>query len=1338
VSVRVIAELHPLRSSRIKLTVSPKSVAGIISDLNSGFPLSQARVCRNGEIVKDFSVQALDGDFIAVKFVPYGSNEQTGGLMKVGGWVLAVTGAALIATGYGAGFGGMLIGAGLGMAMGGTVLMNIDIPKLNDPEKPDSDPSIRGGKNQARPHGRIPVLFGRHRLYPDLAANPHTSVIGGQQYLTQLFCGGYSDCVIDIDSFKLGETPLVKFSQTKDINEILSGNDSLVSLEIMQNGEVSKLYPCCVHEEAVNALLQNQIEDEDGNKIPGEIERETPDNTDMIDVDIFLYNGIGKYDDKGKIGTAEVEVRARYKEKDGEKYSLLGYFTDGGNKISGAELTTKRYHITKSGLKPAKYTVKVERVTPDPEKNDSKTIDQVHLGSIRSFKSVDKKGNPVYPIRPERQKNLTVIALRVMATGKLNGVIDSFNYVATSKLPVYSGAGTGPLYWLEKAESRNPASALLYALRGAPAQESVDPDNIDWASFEDFYLWCEKHSYTCNAYLSESVTIAEILKMIGAAARAEILRIDSKISVVQDIERPSHMGLFTPKNSINYSVTMMRADIPDAIALRYIDEESGYTQNELQVYNTPDGSRADEPKKIQKVDLWGVTDSGQANRIGMYNYAVLKNRPFIHTIELDIEYLTCNKGDWIQYAGDIALTGSSQGRVAGLVFDDNICVGIRADEPVAAEPGKQYAVRIRKSDGSVALKDVAAVGHPDIIYFSEPFKRGDMPREGDIYAFGIRGHEVIDLIITGVQPQANFTAVLTCVEYSPEIYRVDDPDFILPEFENRITPVSGAVDSGVVGTSKWRLFLTFHDSEEEPPRPEGAGQNGGWHYAQTQRSVWQSSKTEESAGSGTWCAPVRIKNFRSGEDTVPVYLTLSPQSVILDCDGNGGIRAGLLPFTSQASLYKWNVKLPTVAGIQRFPGTGGALFDPVLGDLVPTKKGTVFTLENAPRGAGIDYDGKITVSENAELDGEHYVTVKAQYEGAVYSSVLFIQVKKRTGEEKYMGTVEELPVNSPDIFIVKGRILGNIRALPGQYVLTVAGGTAGAHTWEAGGVYQWSGIAWEYRKPEDYTELYLSCYKDGLEVLELARNTGWFGALIAKLLIAQKAFIEELQTQIITLKEKGLIQSGVVDPLTNEPLFVIKANGEVTFNKATVRGNVYAEDGHFTKVTGEKLSIQGGTINIGPLFVSDDKTKPSGTEIIPGSKRLVEFVNDNLPGTPAVGSSITSTRIIYYGGKYDSDDLYSIKFTKEWRIENLGGSMVNFLYYRAEFNIGSGKIIKVETFVQNNSNPQNNSTTIGKQITIYGGGEGMTFQLKDLPSSDPHEKGKLYYNNPTGQLFVSL
>ena len=1167
-SCNVTFQPHPFRSGRIKRTTDSKPITDIIKELDTGFPLSQARVCRNGEIIKDFSLIARDGDSLIIKFVPYGSSPQsTGGAMKSGGLFLAGFGAILMLSGVGFVIGAALVGTGLSMALGGAVLMNIDIPSFNDREKPKQDPSIRGGRNQLRKHGRIPVLFGRHRVYPDLAANQHTQIIGNQQYFIQLFCGGYKDCTIDLNSIKLGETLITEFSATENIQQILSGADSVIDMEILQNGQTSRIYPHCVHEESLNTPVAHEIDGVDDTKIPGEIIRTTPANTDKINIDIFFHNGLGKYNDKGGIDTASVEIRALYKSADSdEPYELLGFFNGDSNIITGAQLITKRYQVTKEGLKPGQYSVKIERVTEDSQ--DSKIIDQVYAGSIRSYKTIDDNGNPIRPIRAQRQKDLTIIALKVMATSQLNGVIDSFNYIAASKLPVYSGNDSGPSYWLNTAETKNPAAMLMYALQGRAAQQQVDPSDIDWPAIEAFYIWCEEHGYSCNAYLSESVTIAELLKMIGNTARADILRIDSLISVVQDIQRPSHTQLYTPKNTISYSVTMFKADIPDAISLRYIDEDSGFAQQELSVYNTPDGNSKKEPDTIQKVDLWGVTNSIQARRIGMYNYACLKNRPFVHSIEVDFEYLVNNKGDWVQYAGDIALTGSVQGRIKGILWADGVCIGIDTDEPVLMTDDKQYAVRIRKIDKygkcEIIIKDVVfdpgirrekavtyypgegeelydpfigdfyAVGEDNVYYeprnmilFTEPLEEKDAPKAGNIYAFGVRGYEALDLIITDIQPGQNLSAVLTCVEYSPEIFDVDKPDFILPDFVNRITPVSGAVDSGVINPDRWRHFSVFHDSEEEPQRPAGNGQDGGWYGNQTFRSLWQSTKISESVESGEWALPVRIKAQRGTDDITPIWLDLTPQDITLSTDIDGNILAGILPITAQARLQRWNSFL-----------TGAA-----------------FSLVRAPAGVSIDADGLITVSPGAALGDENKITVNAAYQSGNYTSTLTITKNLKNYSPRYLGATKT-PGTSTGTVIINGVM---IQAREGDWVIFT-----GISIWTQNFIYKWTNGEWKPVPPPTETErqnaaMYLVATADVTEGAPM----GVFSNMQALSLIAKTIFTKLLAAGEVELNDEygngGIIRSANYRTSGGKLGWMIDFLGNALFNTGIFRGHVTAE-----------------------------------------------------------------------------------------------------------------------------------------------------------------------------------
>ena len=301
--------------------------------------------------------------------------------------------------------------------------------------------------------------------------------------------------------------------------------------------------------------------------------------------------------------------------------------------------------------------------------------------------------------------------------------------------------------------------------------------------------------------------------------------------------------------------------------LRFPDKDAGYADSQIRVYNTPDGNYSGEPETEQEVNLWGVTDTRQVRRLGMYKYAVSTHRALIHKFSTDFEYLMCAKGDWIKYAGDIALAGITQGRLASVVRDGNgYVVGFECDEEIPMESGKSYGMRVRKSDGSAAIYYLENFGTPSkTVTLSSVITDGSAPAEGDLFTFGeVKGADLddaVDLIITDIQCGENLSAELTCVEYAPEIFDVDEDGFVLPDFENKISCASSAVETGLV-TETWKTYFTYHDGEEEPLPADGDGTNDGWHHVKTAESVWLSTKTAKNIYEGKWSAPSCLRGLQ--------------------------------------------------------------------------------------------------------------------------------------------------------------------------------------------------------------------------------------------------------------------------------------------------------------------------------------------------------------------------------------------------------------------------------------------------------------------------------------------
>jgi hypothetical protein len=152
------------------------------------------------------------------------------------------------------------------------------------------------------------------------------------------------------------------------------------------------------------------------------------------------------------------------------------------------------------------------------------------------------------------------------------------------------------------------------------------------------------------------------------------------------------------------------------------------------------------------------------------------------------------------------------------------------------------------------------------------------------------------LLITDITPSDDWNATLTCVDYSPDIFRVDDVGYVIPQFKNKLT-VGGIVDSGVVNPRDWTLYQTYNDDFNEPSLPTGDGTEAGWHRTLTAASKWVSGKTAKSASDGIWGAPIRTTTLVIKETDIklsdrPTYTEIA----------QGFTQAGLVTIPSQLNV----------------------------------------------------------------------------------------------------------------------------------------------------------------------------------------------------------------------------------------------------------------------------------------------------------------------------------------------------------------------------------------------------------------------------------------------------
>ena len=865
-ALKLRAALNPFKDEFTDSTVDyPQSYREIFEGLGTGTKIENALIiCEDVKIEpKDYDEIPDDNTRVYIRVFPEGTGSQmkdagkgmswAGGVLAAAGLVLSI---ATSWTGIGAAAGAALMGVGVSMLVGGATLLNADIssPSVRSKKSRASaepDPMLKGGKNTKKPYGAIPVLFGKHLITPDYAADPFTTVGGTSedgtnepQWLTQLFCAGYSGLDIDLTSFKIGDTPLVNLSKTKDMQKILSGEDDYVKMSVQDGSEDAiEYFPKVIKEKQFNTQLKHLTDAGD----EFFINYTTPENTTKIDVDIFFPYGLMHYNDNNDPEDAEVDVEVKWKVSTDmdidANWKRLKKFS-----VKSSRAKTLRFSAS-SGIvsNGNQFDVKIRRITTD-RNDDNKYVDDVYLGSIRCFRNDA-------PVSLEARKKCCLISLKTKASDFIEGVVDSLNFIATSKMPDYDGEGSGPEHWLVRA-TRNPASHILYVLRGQINGTPVADSDIDWVAFESFWKFCRDHSYFCNAVLNSDLTISELYSNIARIGRGTIVKRDQKFSVIYDSTKSSPVQLFTQRNTINYSQTIMKPDVPDQIDYEFIDESAGYQTNTRSIFNTSSGEKEGiNPKTRQETSVWGITNAKQVFKFARYQQAVSNLRDTVHTIECDIEMLMCHQGDLIEYSGDTALRGLAAGRIAKLLYNESgLAIGLESDTVLPFEK-ESYAIRCRPSSGVLKTINVTAYGEGNTktCYFSNPTSG---LAEGDLFSFGVRENVTEQLIITGITPGDDLTATITAVDYAPEIFKVDDPSYQIPEFEQKLT-VGGTIDDGLVTnpTEGWSTYTVYNDSREMPSPPIGVGQNGGWHSINTINSKWYSEKQARTIREGSWSAP---------------------------------------------------------------------------------------------------------------------------------------------------------------------------------------------------------------------------------------------------------------------------------------------------------------------------------------------------------------------------------------------------------------------------------------------------------------------------------------------------
>lgn len=477
----------------------------------------------------------------------------------------------------------------------------------------------------------------------------------------------------------------------------------------------------------------------------------------------------------GSIATDRAEYTISRKEVDsfflGVKHDFNPEFTSDTYDVSIN--VSKLGHSTNT-----RNTVHWESLTSYRPLSDEKFLELV--GGDKPEKNID--GVFVKTFRP------VIVAIRIKASNQLSGMLDKFNYQATSVVP-NDNAGwesdwrlvpTLPRSELKPCE--NPAEVYRYFLQGPFNANPLSNDKIDLDGLFDWRLFCVYgggepsagyHEYRVSGYLREQSTLLTELNKIAFTGRAEFSWVDSKYGVSIKREQEIPVQVFTPKNSSGFSSARTFAEDVDGLKFQFLNEKSDYEQDEG-VYLNPDKEEEDLKGVYASTDLPYVTDPDLATRHGRFAYFEQRLQRETYVLETDIEGLKCTRGDMVLVQNDVIEVGLGSGRISSTFVG-----GFFLDETINLVAGTSYGIQIRHTDGTAVETGVGNyVGDGEWTITSGITKA---PATGDLVTYGESGKETLECIVKEVDYSTDLSVKLTLVNHSPELYTIDEG--AIPEYE---------------------------------------------------------------------------------------------------------------------------------------------------------------------------------------------------------------------------------------------------------------------------------------------------------------------------------------------------------------------------------------------------------------------------------------------------------------------------------------------------------------------------------------------------------------------------
>lgn len=699
--------------------------------------LSRPVICFvNGvaKLRKDWSSPLSSKDVVSFVALPLGGggggSNPIKAVLTVALIVATVYTGGAVGAAYGAVWGGV---AAAGVSMAGGILINTFIPTpkpalngmTSSAYTQSPTYSLQAQGNEARLGNPIPVIYGRHLIYPDFASQPYYRYIDNEQYVYQLHCIGQGE--YDVEQIRIEDTPISSFKE--------------ITYQVINPQEKNTLF---IEDVVTSAEIAGQ------ELLKGEIcgpfvlnPAETKIN--KIEIDVAFQRGCYYANDSGGLSSKTIKWQLEARLVDDNDSPLGEWFALGTESIT--EATHNGIYKTYTYDVPeGRYEIRATRL--DDKDTSSRAGHEIRWSSAKG-----------YIISEKDYGNVTLLAIIMKATDNLSQRSSRLvNCIVTRKLKTWS-----PLSgWSSSVEpTRSIAWALADILKASYGANLKD-NAIDLQALYDLDRVWSTRGDTFNAVFDSKLTVYEALSRTAKVGRAVAFIQGGIVRFVRDEPKTIPVALFGPrnivKNSLSIQYLMPSEDTADSVTVEYFSEKTWKTS---EVTGSFEASSSD---KIATVELFGCTNKEQALREATYMALANRYRRRIVTFTTELEGLIPSYGDLIAITHDMAQWGQG-----GEILKQE-GLKLTLSEPVTFKDGQEHYLALRKKDGSLAGPYLVNQGEvsTEIILDTLPDIEisTDTDRERTHFAFGTNNKWSIFARITAIRPRSDKVELTAVIEDS--------------------------------------------------------------------------------------------------------------------------------------------------------------------------------------------------------------------------------------------------------------------------------------------------------------------------------------------------------------------------------------------------------------------------------------------------------------------------------------------------------------------------------------------------------------------------------------------